>query len=219
MFVNLIGVGLNVYHVVVGASIAMCMWTLTGLLCASAVLFPWGARQALASIGAVLSYPLHLEVGTVDPLTWGAGGTYLIVVVGLSVFGAALLTRYVRSRPRTERRRCPSARRACRATSTCRSSARRSSRATAAACEVNDELCRMLGYEREELARTCAGRRSCRPTSAPAGAALFERALHGGDAAAVRRDAPLPPAATASRSTPSSRSRGLPGPARRRSTT
>src|SRR4051812_10279232 len=34
--VNLIGVALNVYHVLVAGSVAMCMWTLTGLLAVSA---------------------------------------------------------------------------------------------------------------------------------------------------------------------------------------
>src|SRR6185503_1623960 len=66
-FVNVIGVALNGYHVLVGASVAMCMWTLTGLLGASAVILPWGSRsQALACHGTILSYPLHLVAGTAD---------------------------------------------------------------------------------------------------------------------------------------------------------
>src|SRR5438132_1166822 len=90
-FVNVVGVALNAYHVIVGASLAACVWVLTGLVASAAVILPWGARnQALACLGALLSYPLHLVAGTADPLTWGAGGTYLVVAASLSVFGAAL---------------------------------------------------------------------------------------------------------------------------------
>jgi len=44
-FVNLIGVALNAYHVIVGGSVAMCVWTLTGLLATSALIVPWGSRN------------------------------------------------------------------------------------------------------------------------------------------------------------------------------
>src|SRR6185503_16749620 len=60
-FVNLVGVALTVYHATVGAPVAMCLWTLTALLASAAVLIPWNGRaQAIASLGAVLAYPLHL---------------------------------------------------------------------------------------------------------------------------------------------------------------
>src|SRR5690348_14540699 len=60
-FVNLIGMGLNAYHAIVGAAVAMCLWTLTGLVCSAAVFLRWGrVNQALASIGAVALYPLHV---------------------------------------------------------------------------------------------------------------------------------------------------------------
>ena len=88
-FVNVVGVALNAYHVIVGASLAACVWVLTGLVASAAVILPWGSRnQALACVGTLLSYPLHLAAGTADPLTWGAGGSYLAVAVSLSVFGA-----------------------------------------------------------------------------------------------------------------------------------
>src|SRR5689334_23381844 len=46
--VNLIGMGLNAYHAIVGAAVAMCLWTLTGLICSSAVFLRWGrVNQAL----------------------------------------------------------------------------------------------------------------------------------------------------------------------------
>jgi PAS domain S-box-containing protein len=94
-FVNVVGVALNAYHVIVGGSVAMCVWTLTGLLATSALVLPWGSRnQAFASLGALLSYPLHLEAGAADPLTWSAGAAYLLVVVSLAVFGASLFARY-----------------------------------------------------------------------------------------------------------------------------
>jgi ABC-type glucose/galactose transport system permease subunit len=90
--INVIGVVINVYHARVDASVAMCVWVLTALLCGSAVMFPWGRRaQALASLGALLSYPINLQAPSVDPHTWAAGGAYLLCVVALSVFGASLL--------------------------------------------------------------------------------------------------------------------------------
>jgi hypothetical protein len=96
-FVNVVGVALNAYHAIVGAPVAMCVWTLTGLLGTAAVILPWGtAWQSLACIGALLAYPIHLVAGTADPLTWAAGGTYLLAVVSLSVFGAGLFARNLR---------------------------------------------------------------------------------------------------------------------------
>src|SRR5437667_52588 len=72
-FVNVAAVALNAYHLIVGASVTMGLWSLTGLLTASAVILPWGSRsQALACVGALASYPLQLAAGTADPLTWGA---------------------------------------------------------------------------------------------------------------------------------------------------
>ena len=59
-FVNVVGVALNAYHVIVGASLAACVWVLTGLVASAAVILPWGSRnQALACVGTLLSYPLH----------------------------------------------------------------------------------------------------------------------------------------------------------------
>ena len=98
LFVNLVGMGLNAYHAIVGASVAMCLWTLTGLLCSTAVFLRWGGvNQAVASVGTVALYPLHLALATVDVLTWAAGGTYLVLMVAMSVFGAGLYAGYMRS--------------------------------------------------------------------------------------------------------------------------
>jgi PAS domain S-box-containing protein len=98
VFVNLIGMGLNAYHAIVGAAVAMCLWTLTGLIGSTAVFLRWGrVHQALASVGAVALFPLHLVLTNVDVLTWAAGGTYLVVMVAMSVFGAGLYASYVRS--------------------------------------------------------------------------------------------------------------------------
>jgi PAS domain S-box-containing protein len=97
VFVNVVGVGMNAYHALVAAPAAMCVWVLTALLCSSAVILPWGRRnQALASVGALATYPLQLENGVNDPLVWAAGGTYLLAVVALSVFGANLFARFMR---------------------------------------------------------------------------------------------------------------------------
>jgi len=151
VFVNVVGMALNAYHAIVGASVAMCLWTLTGLLGSTAVILRWsGTNQALAAIGTLLFYPIHLAVENVDPLTWAAGGTYLAVMTSMSIFGAALYGSYVRSglhlvRTLTERE------------------ARLQSyfdlapvgtavlRPDGTFSEVNDELCRVLGYTREEL--------------------------------------------------------------------
>ncbi len=184
LFVNVVGVALNCYHAVVGASIAMCVWTLTGLLAGSAVILPWGARsQVLACVGTLITYPLHLEVGTTDPLTWAAGGTYLLVVTSLSVFGAALFARSLRTDLRLT------------ATLSEREARLQSyfdlSLVGAAILtpdghpvEVNDELARMLGYSRAEL-----GRRSwlelVHPDERASAAALIGSAL--GEGSAPRR--------------------------------
>src|SRR5262249_12488808 len=89
------GVAINAYHAVVGAPVAMCVWVLTALLCASALILPWGRRnQLLASIGVLATYPLHLALGVADLPTWLAGGAYLLMVIGLSTFGAALFARH-----------------------------------------------------------------------------------------------------------------------------
>src|SRR5258705_2481712 len=89
---------------------------------------------------------------TADPLTWAAGLTYLAVVAGMSVFGAALYASYVRSglhlvHALSERE------------------ARLQSyfdlapvgtavlRADGTISEGNDELCRLLGHTRDEIVR------------------------------------------------------------------
>jgi hypothetical protein len=150
-FVNVVGVALNAYHAIVGASVAMCLWVLTGLMCSTVVFLRWnGLAQALASLGTLVSYPLHVAMGNVDLLTWAAGGTYLAVMVAMSVFGARLYDQYVRSglalaRTLSERE------------------ARLQSYFDLAPVgtavlnrdgtfsEANDALCRVLGYTADEL--------------------------------------------------------------------
>ncbi len=151
VFVNVVGVVINAYHVAVGASLAMCVWVVTALLATSAVLFPWGvAGQAMASLGALLSYPLHLEAGTADPLTWGAGGTYLLAVVGLSMFGAALFARHVRDGLRLH---AALSEREARLQGYFDLSLVGTAIVTAEGTfgDGNNELCRMVGYARAEL--------------------------------------------------------------------
>ncbi len=151
VFVNLIGMALNAYHAIVGASVAMCLWTLTGLMGSAAIFLRWGGiNQAISALGTVLLYPLHLALGNVDEIIWSAGGTYLVVMVAMSAFGADLYARYMRSslllaRTLSERE------------------ARLQSyfdmapvgtavlAPSGAFREVNDELCRLLGYSRDEL--------------------------------------------------------------------
>jgi PAS domain S-box-containing protein len=209
-FINVVGVGLNAYHVIVGASFASCLWTLTGLLACAAVFLPWGpANQTLASFGALLSYPLHLHAGRVEPLAWGAGGTYLVIVAGMSVFGAALYARYLREDVRLKR--ALSEREARLQSYFDLALVGTAILATDGTCsEVNDELCRLLGYSRNEL----LGRRWSDLTEAEeraAGPALLEDAFAGRsaprprDTRLVRRDGTVMPAAVGMR--------GLPGPA------
>ena len=149
-FVNVVGVALNAYHAIVGAQLAMCIWTLTGLLGASAVILPWGRSwQSLACVGALLSYPVHLAAGT-DPLTWAAGGTYLLVVVSLSVFGAALFARDLRRG--LQLTAALSEREARLQTYFDLALVGTAILAPDGTCrELNDELCAMLGYGRDEL--------------------------------------------------------------------
>jgi len=97
-FVNAIGVAINVYHAAVAAPVAMCMLVLTALLASSAVILPWGQRnQALASIGAFVSYPLMLLANPSDPLVWAVGGTYLLAVITIGAYGAGLFARHIRT--------------------------------------------------------------------------------------------------------------------------
>ena len=150
-FVGVVGIALNAYHAIVGAPVAMCVWTLTGLLAGSAVIVPWRPRhQMLASAGTLLSYPVHLMVGNADALVWGAGATYLLIVAVLAVFASALLTSYARSDLELT---AALAEREMRLQSyfdlalvgTAILSAK------GRCVEVNDELCRMLGYDRNDL--------------------------------------------------------------------
>jgi PAS domain S-box-containing protein len=140
---NVFGVLLNAYHAAVNAEVAMCIWSLTGLLASAAVILPWGWRaQALASVGAVLSYPLMLRT---DPLLlgWEAGAVYLAMVVGLGVFGAGLIDEYLATLREREAR--------------LRSYFDLSLVGTAILSfdlewiEVNEEFCRILGCPRDEL--------------------------------------------------------------------
>ena len=148
---NLLGLILNAYHAIVGAQVATSIWTLTALLGAAPILLSWGWRaQALASIGVVIGYPLLLHGDQAAVLTWAAGGVYLGWVVGLSVLAAGLIDRYL-------------------ATDFALASAlsERESRLQSyfdlslvgtailsrdrRLLEVNEELCRMLGYAPAEL--------------------------------------------------------------------
>jgi PAS domain S-box-containing protein len=98
VFVNAIGVGLNVYHAVVAAPVAMDMLVVTALLATSAVILPWGQKnQALASVGAFVSYPLMLLGSPDDPLVWAVGGTYLLAVIAIGTYGAGLFARHIRT--------------------------------------------------------------------------------------------------------------------------
>ena len=186
-FVNVVGVALNAYHAIVGASLASCVWVLTGLVASAAVILPWGSRnQALACVGTLASYPLHLTAATADPLTWGAGGTYLAVAVSLSVFGASRFARYLRSE--LELGAALSEREARLRTYFDLSLVGTAILAPDGTCtEVNDELCRMLGYTRGELLGL-SWRTFVHPGDRAPFATLLRRMLSG-SSAPERRDA------------------------------
>lgn len=94
--VNLLGLALNGYHAGVGAPVAVCLWTLTGLLAGAALFFGWGWRaQLLASLGALIGYSLQLHNDGPAVMAWVAGAVYLAWVLGLSVLGAELINRYL----------------------------------------------------------------------------------------------------------------------------
>src|SRR3989441_3778689 len=185
-FVNVVGVALNAYHVIVGASLAACVWVLTGLVASAAVILPWGSRnQALACVGTLLSYPLHLAAGTADPLTWGAGGAYLAVAVSLSVFGASLFARYVRGELQLSA--ALSEREARLRTYFDLSLVGTAILSPDGTCnEVNDELCRMFGYTRAELL-DLSWRALVHPNDRVAFSTLLRRMLSG-STAPERRD-------------------------------
>ena len=163
MAVNLLGLILNLYHMIVGAQVAMCIWTLTALLASSALFLGWGWRpQLLASMGTMVGYSLLLRGDEPAVLAWVAGGVYLGWVIGLSALGAELIDRYLATQfelvsTLSERE------------SRLQSYFDLSLVGTAilsrdrALLEVNEELCRILGYRPEELLRaTWAGPRSAR---------------------------------------------------------
>lgn len=178
---NLVGVALNVYHAAVGASVALCMWTLTALLATTAVVLPWGWRhQALSSLGAVLFYPLMLATGGADALSWAAGGTYLAWVVALAVAAAGLIDQYLRADFRLTARLSE---REARLQSyfdlalvgTAIVSPQRGW------IEVNGEFCSILGHRRERLLAT-TWPEFVHPDDRDAETVLFANAL-GGEAA------------------------------------
>src|SRR5207249_10853048 len=132
---------------------AMGLWSLTGLLTASAVILPWGSRnQALACVGTLLSYPLVLAAGTADLLTWGAGAVYLLLVARLGAFGAAL---FASSLHRDLELMAALSEREARLQSYFDLSLVGAAILSPdGRCEeVNDELCRMFRYARPELLR------------------------------------------------------------------
>jgi signal transduction histidine kinase len=105
--VNAIGIGSNLYHWLAGASAERSLLIVTALCSISAIILPWGWRsQALACLGPVATYIFTLFVsasffghesrliasGPLSPLV-----VYPLIVIGLSVLGAELTERYLRS--------------------------------------------------------------------------------------------------------------------------
>jgi PAS domain-containing protein len=148
---NLIGIGLSAYHVVVRGAAEGLALVLTGLITTITVLYPWGwRRQGIAILGAVVSFPLAIALGSVSTMPPRTLMAFLGVASLMSLFGAEIVHGYLRSDFRL--------------TSALRErEARLQSYFDQALIgmailapnrrwrEVNGELCRMLGYAREEL--------------------------------------------------------------------
>jgi len=105
--VNAIGIGSNFYHWASFASAERSLLIVTAICSVVAIILPWGWRaQALACLGPVATYILSLFVsGTILGLSGGLSTdgpltpliAYPLIVVGLSVLGAELTERYLRS--------------------------------------------------------------------------------------------------------------------------
>ena len=146
-----LGIALSLYGAAVGGSAEMCVIVLSIVLAGAALICPWGWRgQALASLGAVAGYPIALSVGLVPAIEAVYGLAGLAATVALTVRGAGLMERYrygdflalAELRAREARlqsyfdlslvgmgRLSPDG----------------------VWLEANDEICRLLGYERAEL--------------------------------------------------------------------
>jgi PAS domain S-box-containing protein len=174
--VNGVGVGINAYHAIVVAPVMMCVWVLTALLVGAAIILPWGPRnQALASLGVLLTYPVHLAVGSSDPLTWAAGGAYLLMVVAVSTFGSSLFARYIEKDLQLT---AVLSEREARLQSYFDLSLVGVAVVGADGCyqEVNEEFCRMLGVPAAKLLGT-PWSRSIDPNDEPAATGLLAQAL------------------------------------------
>ena len=150
VFVNWSAFAIIAYHGVTGASAEGCMLVLTSVLCSTAVLCPWGGRmQLLAPISAAITYPIALfsmdaKLGYVTLLL------FLGCVIGLSAYGshiiesglhrALLLAEEVRSREVRLRTYLDQALVGIGVLSP-----------EGRWRDVNDELCRILGYRRDQL--------------------------------------------------------------------
>ncbi len=92
---NLMSVILLADAALIGAYAEMAMLSLGLLIVSLVVLFPLGARgQALASVAALLGYPIALKMGLVPTLPPEFGFLILLSAIALSVLGADFLDRY-----------------------------------------------------------------------------------------------------------------------------
>ena len=131
----------------------MCIWTLTALLASSALFLGWGWRpQLLASMGTMRRILAAAARRRVRRAAWVAGGVYLVWVIGLSALGAELIDRYLATQFELVSRLSERE-------SRLQSYFDLSLVGTAilsrdrTLLEVNEELCRILGYRSEELLR------------------------------------------------------------------
>ena len=149
--INVIALAVIGYHGAVGASAEACLLVLTALLCSTTVFSPWGWRfQLLASASTVIAFPIVL-LTALEPVL---GSLTLILflgcVIALSAYGshviesgldhALQLTEEVRAREVRLRTYLDQALVGIGILSP-----------SGGWRDVNDELCRILGYTRDEL--------------------------------------------------------------------
>jgi two-component system sensor kinase FixL len=149
--VNLFGLSLNAYHALLGFSAEQCVLSLTMVLTLAVLIFQWGWRaQAAASLGALGGYPIVLWSGAAMELPWSYELMNAILAVTLIVLCAAFIERHARADFALATRL---SQRETRLQSYFDVSLIGMGVASPQLrwIEVNDNLCRIVGYERDEL--------------------------------------------------------------------
>jgi PAS domain S-box-containing protein len=149
--VNAVGLEIIAYHGFVRASAEGCLLVLTALLCSTTVFAPWGGRvQLLASLSSVIAFPIVLFPRLESALSPVTLVLFLGCVIALSAYGSHVIERGMdRALQLTEEVRAREMR-----LRTYLDQALVGIGILSPAGRwrnVNDELCRILGFTRSEL--------------------------------------------------------------------